>query len=62
MAAALIIGETWRSSRKEGKRRDGVDDKLEELGTQVVELTTRVETLSTTMEESLRVEQQRYVA
>jgi len=25
------MGETWRSSRKEGKRREGVDDQLEEL-------------------------------
>jgi hypothetical protein len=31
VAATLIIGETWRSSRKEGKRREGVDDQLEEL-------------------------------
>ena len=26
-----MVGETWRSSRKEGKRRDDVADRLERL-------------------------------
>ncbi|KAK0473958.1 optic atrophy 3 protein-domain-containing protein [Armillaria novae-zelandiae] len=33
VAALLIIGETWRSSRSQSKRRDDVNDKLDELGT-----------------------------
>lgn len=31
MAAGLVLGETYRSNRKEGKRRDLVADRLEEL-------------------------------
>ena len=31
VATLLIIGETWRSSRTQAKRREGVDDKLDEL-------------------------------
>ncbi|KAA1475833.1 OPA3-domain-containing protein [Dentipellis sp. KUC8613] len=31
VAAALILGETWRSSRSSSKRRDDVDDRIEEL-------------------------------
>ncbi|KAF9000039.1 OPA3-domain-containing protein [Hymenopellis radicata] len=51
VAAVLILGETYRSSRNQSKRRDDVDDKLEELGTQVSELTTRVSSLTTSWEE-----------
>jgi len=45
VAAGLIIGETWRSSRNQTKRRDSVDDQLEDLGARVTELTTRVDNL-----------------
>jgi hypothetical protein len=38
VAAGLIVGETWRSSRKEGRRREGVDDQLEELKEQLGQL------------------------
>ena len=31
VGAGLVLGETWRSSRKEGKRRDDVADRLERL-------------------------------
>ena len=31
VGAGLVVGETWRSSRKEGKRRDDVADRLERL-------------------------------
>lgn len=31
VATALIIAETWRSARSSSKRRDDVDDKLDEL-------------------------------
>lgn len=43
VAALLILGETWRSSRSQSKRRDSVDDHLEELSTKLQELSTRVE-------------------
>ena len=31
VAAALILGESWRSSRSATKRRDAVDEKIDEL-------------------------------
>lgn len=31
MAAGLVLGETWRSSRKERNRRDDVRDRIEGL-------------------------------
>ncbi|ORX33243.1 optic atrophy 3 protein-domain-containing protein [Kockovaella imperatae] len=31
VGAGLVVGESWRSSRKEGKRRDDVSDRLERL-------------------------------
>lgn len=61
MAASLIIAETWRSARSQSKRRDDVDDKLEELTEQVGTLTTRVEALSTDLEQRWGFEEQRYV-
>jgi optic atrophy 3 protein len=61
VAAALIIAESWRSSRKETKRRDTVDDKIDELGTRVTELTTQLRTVTEAMEERLGTEKQRYV-
>ncbi len=45
MAVALIAGETWRSSRSQAKRRDTVDDRLEDLSQRVVELTEKVDGL-----------------
>jgi len=59
VAAAMILGEGWRSSRNQSKRRVSVDDQLEDLGTKVEELTTRVDTLTTTLEERLLEEKQR---
>ncbi|PBK70059.1 OPA3-domain-containing protein [Armillaria solidipes] len=51
VAALLIIGETWRSSRSQSKRRDDVNDKLDELGTQVTELKTRMNLLTDQLEQ-----------
>ncbi|KAG7453167.1 OPA3-domain-containing protein [Guyanagaster necrorhizus] len=51
VAALLIIGETWRSSRSQSKRRDDVDDKLDDLGTQVAELKTRMNVLTDLLEQ-----------
>jgi len=45
VAVAVIVGETWRSSRSQSKRRDTLDDRLEDLGQQVVELTEKVDGL-----------------
>ena len=61
VAALLILGETWRSSRSQTKRREGVDDKIEELQQQVESLTQRVDALATASEERWSDEQQRCV-
>lgn len=56
VAAGLILGETWRTSRNQSKRRDDVDDQLDSLGTKVLELTTRVDTLVDQWEKDLSEE------
>jgi hypothetical protein len=61
VAAGLIIGETWRSSRSQSKQREAVDDQLDDLGTKVVELTSRVDELSRKWEDDLQEERQRWV-
>ncbi|ORY78468.1 optic atrophy 3 protein-domain-containing protein [Leucosporidium creatinivorum] len=37
-AAAIIMGETWRSRRAEGKRRDAVQDQLDSYGVEIAGL------------------------
>ncbi|KAG6909391.1 hypothetical protein DXG01_000691 [Tephrocybe rancida] len=59
VAAGLIIGESWRSSRNQSKRRDNVDDQLDSLGTKVTELTTRVDDLTVRWEEELTYQKQK---
>ena len=61
VATALIIGESWRSSRSQSKRRDDVDDQLDALGTKIVDLTTRVDNLAGKWETDLREERQKSV-
>ncbi|KAH9969236.1 OPA3-domain-containing protein [Russula compacta] len=56
VAAALIISETWRSSRSQSKQRSGVNDSIEELQTRVRELGERLRT----WEEAATEERQRY--
>ncbi|KIJ63414.1 hypothetical protein HYDPIDRAFT_113422, partial [Hydnomerulius pinastri MD-312] len=51
VAAALILGETYRTSRNQSKRRDDVDERLEELSSSIASLTTSVEALTKTQEE-----------
>ncbi|KAI0344974.1 OPA3-domain-containing protein [Trametopsis cervina] len=59
VAAVLIIGETWRSSRNQSKRREDVDDKLDELKIQVEELIQRVDTIATATDERWTGERER---
>jgi len=61
VAAALIIGEQWRSSRNQSKRRDDVDDKLEDLDTRMTELNTRLGSLTAMLQEQLDAERQKCV-
>lgn len=51
VAAALIIGESWRSSRSSAKRRDAVDERLEELSSQVEELSSGANALEARLTE-----------
>ena len=61
VAAALILGETWRTSRNQSKRRDSVDDQLDELGTKVTELTARLDNLTSGRETEMQEEKLRWV-
>ncbi|EIW61012.1 OPA3-domain-containing protein [Trametes versicolor FP-101664 SS1] len=53
VAAGLIIAETWRSSRNQTKRRDSVDESLDELKECVGELSKRMDSLEKAYEERL---------
>jgi hypothetical protein len=57
VAAALIIGETWRSSRSQSKQRSGVNESIERLRIQVRELDGRLQI----SEEAVAEEQRRCV-
>lgn len=57
VAAGLIIGETWRSSRSSSKQRDDVNVKLEELQKKLVDVTKWMEDA----EERYVEEQRKYV-
>jgi len=46
VAALLIIGETWRSSRNQTKRRGNVDDQLTELQTKLDILSQKVDSVA----------------
>jgi len=38
VGASLVLGETYRSSRKEGKRRDDVKERIETLEEEIMNL------------------------
>jgi len=59
VAALLIIGESYRSSRSQAKRRDVVDDQIDDLKTQVRELSDSVKNLEESFEERWSTEQHR---
>ncbi|KAJ7270125.1 OPA3-domain-containing protein [Mycena haematopus] len=54
VAAALILGEAWRSSRSQSRRRDSVDEQIDVLGTKIEELTAKVGAFSDNVEERVR--------
>jgi hypothetical protein len=60
VAASLIVAETWRSSRSTSKRRDDVDEQLENLSASVQELVTRVDGLAGRLDEGWEYERQKY--
>ncbi|KAJ7496670.1 optic atrophy 3 protein-domain-containing protein [Mycena latifolia] len=43
VAAALILGEAYRSSRSQSKRRDAVDEQLEDLGARLQDAASALE-------------------
>ncbi|KAJ7503154.1 optic atrophy 3 protein-domain-containing protein [Mycena galericulata] len=59
VAAGLILGEAWRSSRSQSKRRDVVDDQIEDLGTKIQDLSAQVTTLAQTVDAHQRDADQR---
>jgi len=61
VAASLIIAETWRSSNKESKRREGVTDQLEELTSRVHDLADDLTRTSVHFDEKWCGEKSRYI-
>jgi len=59
IAASLIIGKTWCSSRNQSKQQDAIDKQIDGLGTCLTELNSRVDTLIERWEEELSQERQR---
>ena len=62
VAAGLILGEQYRSTRNQTKRRDAVDDQLDELKSSVESLNSRVDALARQQEERFTEESMRYVS
>jgi hypothetical protein len=58
VATALIIGETWRSSRNQSKQRSDVNGSIEELRIQMRELVERLQA----REEDAAEERRQYVS
>ncbi|KAF7290109.1 hypothetical protein HMN09_01316100 [Mycena chlorophos] len=59
VAALLIVGETWRSARSQSKRRDVVDDRIDDLGERVGELSERVGQLAEALENRMKEVEER---
>jgi optic atrophy 3 protein len=59
VAAALVIGESWRSSRNTNKRRVSVDDQLDELSQKVEDLRLDVQAVVNVWEEKWEEERKR---
>lgn len=55
----LIVGESWRSSRSSSKRRDAVDDKLEDLQSRVEQLSETASSMQALFDERWAEERQR---
>jgi hypothetical protein len=50
VAATLVLAETWRSARSQERRRDKVDDDIDDLTTRVQELTSRMKEMQDGLE------------
>ncbi|EJF56296.1 OPA3-domain-containing protein [Dichomitus squalens LYAD-421 SS1] len=60
VAAGLILGEQYRSTRNQSKRRDAVDDQLDELKSSVESLSSRLDALARQQEERMEEESVRH--
>ncbi|KAF8608646.1 OPA3-domain-containing protein [Ceratobasidium sp. AG-I] len=59
VGASLILAEAWRSNRSQARRRDDVDDQLDDLKTEVRELKTQMAAMGTGWEQRLEEEHSR---
>ncbi|KAG8749916.1 hypothetical protein FRC12_013163 [Ceratobasidium sp. 428] len=59
VAAGLILAEAWRSNRSEARRRDSVDDQLDDLKTEVRELRSQMQAMGQGWEQALEDERSR---
>ncbi|KAF8061782.1 optic atrophy 3 protein-domain-containing protein [Lyophyllum atratum] len=59
VAAGLILGESWRSSRSQSKQRSDVAEQLDSLDTRVTELASRIDDLAARWEDELKHERYR---
>ena len=57
----LIVGETWRSSRSESRRRDDAAKRLADVENRIGELGAQTERLAQTLEEKWLEERERFV-
>ncbi|TBU29320.1 OPA3-domain-containing protein [Dichomitus squalens] len=60
VAAGLILGEQYRSTRNQSKRRDAVDDQLDELKSSVENLSSRLDALARQQEDRMEEESVRH--
>lgn len=59
VGASLILAEAWRSNRSQARRRDDVDDKLDDLKTEIQELRSQMNAMGTGWEQRLEEEHSR---
>lgn len=62
VAASLIVGETWRSSRSESKRRENINDRLDDLEMTLAHLSTCLDNLSESVGSEMRRQDQRWAS
>ncbi|KAG9096668.1 hypothetical protein FRC06_008438 [Ceratobasidium sp. 370] len=59
VAATLILAEAWRSNRSQARRRDNVDDQLDDLRSEVRELRSQMQAMGQGWEQALEDERSR---
>ncbi|CAE6417168.1 unnamed protein product [Rhizoctonia solani] len=53
VGASLILAEAWRSNRSQARRRDSVDDQLEDIQDEINELKNRIAGMTTDWQQKL---------